>query len=57
MGTEDIKDIPFVISKKPVINGATKEDGILITLKLGEIIKKESKYYYKPNIRDSYLKI
>ena len=38
MGTEDIKDIPFVISKKPVINGATKEDGILIILKLGEII-------------------
>ena len=23
-------------------------------VKLGEIIKKESKYYYKPNIRDSY---
>ena len=38
MGTEDIKDIPFVISKKPVINGAIKEDGILIILKLGEII-------------------
>ena len=38
MGTEAIKDIPVVISRIPVINGAMKEEGTLIILKLGEII-------------------
>ena len=38
MGTETIKDIPVVISRIPVINGAMKEEGTFIILKLGEII-------------------
>ena len=38
MDIDAINDIPFVISKRPFINGAIKKVGILMSLKIGENI-------------------
>ena len=39
IGILDINEIPFVISIKPVINGATNVDGIFNNFKKGEKVK------------------